>query len=325
MASRIDPELLWLALHKAFTVDETPLRKIGHACDGDIHHVLDLGDPELETLLGDSKATALAALSEAESAAQDWAALRNRGVEVVPFTDHRYPAKLRSLPEFPPLLYVLGDPSLLNESSIGICGSRRAGDESLKFARAFGGFAAERSLPVVSGLARGVDTESLLGALNQGGRSVGVLAEGITRYRMRKTLGAIENLSEKVSLVSQFYPKASWRVWRAMARNGIICGLSEALFVVEAGATGGTLAAGRECLAQDKPLYVVERARSEDMAPGNRLLIEEGGTALRRTEEVQAALDSVSSTTESARGTRSSSAVRSRRSAVDGRQTTMRL
>ena len=79
-----------------------------------------------------------------------------------------------------------------------------------------------------------------------------------------------------------------------MARNKLICGLSETMVVVEAGVTGGTLAAGRECLKQGKHTLVVERSDPHTTAPGNVKLIEEGAFPLRSTEEIKAILGRIS-------------------------------
>ena len=79
-----------------------------------------------------------------------------------------------------------------------------------------------------------------------------------------------------------------------MTRNKVICGLSEVMVVIEAGKTGGTLAAGRECIEQKKPLLVIERTNPADNAPGNLMLIKEGGIPLRTTEELRYTLSNVS-------------------------------
>ena len=62
----------------------------------------------------------------------------------------------------------------------------------------------------------------------------------------------------------------------------------------EAGKTGGTLAAGRECIEQKKPLLVIERAKPADNAPGNLILIKEGGIPLRNTDELRSTLSNIS-------------------------------
>ena len=121
-----------------------------------------------------------------------------------------------------------------------------------------------------------------------------VLAEGISRFRLKGVIRAVNDAVDRILVISQFYPRHIWLVSRAMTRNAIICGLSEALVVVEARENGGTIAAGRECIKQGKPLYVLERSVPEKRVPGNEILIREGGVPLTDETSLRNALLSLS-------------------------------
>ena len=220
--------------------------------------------------------------------------LEDRQVNIVAMSDSGYPEKLKRLLSPPPVLYAMGDVSIANQPAVGICGSRAASEDGLHFARAFGLEAAQLGLVVISGAARGVDTEAHGGAIERDGKSVLVLAEGIAKYRMPRRLKPGETSLDNTLLMSQFYPEHTWQVSRAMCRNATICGLADAMIVVEAGETGGTLAAGRECIRQGKRLIVVNRSNPSKRAPGNTLLIEEGGEPVQSTDELKAMLSEVS-------------------------------
>ena len=105
--------------------------------------------------------------------------------------------------------------------------------------------------------------------------------------------GALAPLArpDNLVVVSSFPPRLPWSVGNAMARNHLICGLSGALIVIEAGDTGGTLAAGRAALAHGVPLFVVDFA--PPAAPGNALLLAAGGVPLRRRPSGEPNLDAV--------------------------------
>lgn len=187
-------------------------------------------------------------------------------------------------------LAVIGNSALIGQSAIGICGSRNASPRGLAHSSQFARFAVELGFVVVSGYARGVDSEAHRGAMSAGGGTIAVLAEGINSFYVRRTLKD-HNPESRLTAVSEFDPNAKWTAWRAMDRNKLIVGLSKGLVVVEAGETGGTLAAGRECLRQRKPLLVLAYDRRSVL--GNELLISEGGIPVRTPGELKAHLKSL--------------------------------
>ena len=187
-------------------------------------------------------------------------------------------------PEDP--LWTEGNSFLLSEPAVGICGSRDASEAGIKHAREFGRTAAESGFVVVSGYARGVDCSAHLGALEAGGKTIAVLPEGIEGFRVRRELKAHATPANLLA-ISCFEPNAPWTAWNAMARNKVIVGLSMALFVIEAGERGGTIDAGLECLRQAKPLCVLEYKAGHNQPPGNRLLLEKTGTAVRTLRELK--------------------------------------
>lgn len=174
-----------------------------------------------------------------------------------------------------PLRYV-GKRSLIGQPAIGVCGSRDATDQSLELAAEFGRRAAELGFGIVSGNARGVDAAAQHGALEGGGWTVAVLAEGLGGWKPRKPDRPLIS-SDNFAAVTKYEDEARWQVSRAMERNGLIVALSDALIVVQAGTTGGTWNAGLECLRQGKPLLVVEREKQSPETEGNRKLLKKGG------------------------------------------------
>lgn len=218
------------------------------------------------------------------------ARFKDMGIEVVSSTDVRYPARLKEVGSFPPLLYALGNIDLLKRHSVAICGSRHASPDGLRHAHEFGVVAAQSQLCVVSGYARGVDRLAHQGALRASGCVVIVLAEGILNFRVRRDFDSVERFWDNTLVISQFPPEQPWRVHTAMGRNRVICGLARGLVVVEARESGGTIAAGRECLQQKKPLWVIEYSSPRDDCGGNTMLIREGGIGIRTVRGLRSAL-----------------------------------
>lgn len=188
-------------------------------------------------------APALRALQAAEGkvSAQAFVAaeLERRQIALLPITDDAYPAHLarRLTPAAAPtVLLVAGDLARLRSPGVAISGSRAAGAAGLAFARACGRALTERSLAVVSGLARGVDSEGLEGALDAGGSVIGVAAEGLLVSRWAHG----HNASTNLTVISEFAPRQPWRAGAAMARNRTIAGMSRALIIADCVAPGGT-------------------------------------------------------------------------------------
>jgi DNA processing protein len=212
-------------------------------------------------------------------------ALEATGVVAVLLGLGSYPTLLASLRRAPPVLFLQGNIDLLGMPSIGVCGSRDASSQGLNAAHACGEEIARCGLVVVSGYARGVDTEAHTAALDIGGRTVMVLAEGIARFKAKRWLATRSHDPLQVAAVSQFPPNQTWSVAGAMNRNAVIIGLSLGLVVIEARDTGGTLAAGLQALDERRPVLVLEF--SQDMPQGNKILIRHGAIPVRGREQLR--------------------------------------
>lgn len=215
---------------------------------------------------------------------------RSAEVSMLSPVDPSYPSALEGVVKSAPL-YLLGNIDLLGKRAIGICGSRNASDSALTWAHRFGYEAAKCGLVVVSGYARGVDREAHRGALEAGGSTIAVLPEGIRRFRLIPELRNVVDLEKNFLVISMFEPDDRWQVWRAMARNRVIVGLSAGLFVIEAGETGGTIEAAREAIRQRKRLWAIAYADDSIGRKGNRLLIGESAIPLKGTADFRQALD----------------------------------
>ncbi|WP_058187286.1 DNA-processing protein DprA [Terracidiphilus gabretensis] len=189
-----------------------------------------------------------------------------------------YPASVIEMyaPKGAPTLYCAGNLSLINVLGIGICGSRKSSEKGIETVKDCAEQIAKSAKPVVSGNAAGIDVAAHRAALEAGGSTILVLPEGIHHFRIRKELYDVWDWS-RVLVVSQFEPDAPWSVYRAMDRNRVIIALSRAMIVVEAGESGGTVAAGLSTLKAGKPLYVAVYENMPERAPGNEKLLQLGG------------------------------------------------
>lgn len=205
-------------------------------------------------------------------------------------TDHAYPERLRAVTGSAPL-YAIGNTGLLERPAIGICGSRNASENALAAAHLAGLEAAKRGLVIVSGYARGVDRLAHKGALEGGGATIAVLAQGVESFRVVKELKPLVDPSNNFLAVCIFEPDSVWTPWRAMARNKVIVGLSVGLVVIEARERGGTINAAFECVRQGKPLWAMDYSRQTAGREGNRKLLAAAAIPIRHRADLSAALE----------------------------------
>lgn len=181
----------------------------------------------------------------------------------------------------PTVLSCMGNLSLLQKAKVGFSGSRKASEKGLWIARDCASQLAEQDVCVVSGYAGGVDMAAHCAALQSGGSTIIVLPEGINAFHVKEEIKADWDW-ERVLVVSEFMPHDGWMASRAMHRNNTIIALSDAMFVVEAGDTGGSLDAGLKTISMGKSLFVPRFEQIPDSAKGNPILLSKGAQPMMR-------------------------------------------
>jgi DNA processing protein len=180
----------------------------------------------------------------------------------------------------PPVLFAAGHLALLKRSAVGFSGSRKSSELGLAIARKLAAELARCRFNVVAGHAAGVDWAAHVGALESGGTTTLVLAEGISHFRSKPEIADVLT-AENSLILSEFLPDARWMAHHAMQRNRTICALSQAVVIVEAGLDGGTFNAGETTLDLDIPLFVIDYEHPPVSAAGNRHFLALGARGLR--------------------------------------------
>jgi predicted Rossmann fold nucleotide-binding protein DprA/Smf involved in DNA uptake len=156
-----------------------------------------------------------------------------------------------------------------------VVGSRDRTEEDGDFARRVGEHCAHEGVAVISGAAKGIDRDAMAGALEAGGRALGVLAEGLAKTA---TSGQYRTglVNDRLTLVSPFDPDSRWFAYTAMERNKLLYGFSDAALVVASSAdSGGTWTGAAEALKLGKVRVFVKSTGV--LAPGNPKLMSMGG------------------------------------------------
>ena len=209
------------------------------------------------------------------------------GVVLVCRCSPEYPVRLRALPDPPAVLHVLGDPGVLDvPDAVAIVGARRATPYGLDVSRALGRGLSRAGVPVVSGLALGIDAAAHDGALEGAARPVAVLAAAPDvpyPARHRRLHAAV---AERGAVVSELPPGSSAFRWCFVARNRIVAALAQVVVIVEAAERSGSLttadfAADLGCTVAAVPGRVTNRT-----AAGTNALIQSGAALVRDAGDV---------------------------------------
>ena len=202
-------------------------------------------------------------------------------IEKIDRESTEYPARLRDIPDSPEQLYCAGDTSLLKERSVAIVGSRKHTIYGKNVSLMIGQSLGERGITVTSGLALGVDAFSHIGALDGGGKVIGVLGSGIEVMGPQKNYKLMQRGLDAGGLViSEYEPTYPASAFTFPARNRIISGIADALIVVEAGMKSGSLITANHALQQGRPVYAVPGPINSELSIGCNLLIRDGATPL---------------------------------------------
>ncbi len=203
--------------------------------------------------------------------------LLEQGYSILPITSPEYsPILKKNLGRtyVPPLIYTKGNKAIMKEESIAIVGSRKADKVSLDFTDNVAKTASKDYKVIVSGFAKGVDKQALDSALKYKGQSIIVLPQGISTFNSGFKKYYKQIIDGDVMVLSTFYPKATWSVGLAMARNPIIYGLASEIFVAESSNKGGTWSGVVDGLRKGRKIFVRKPDLNEKNA--NNQLIQKG-------------------------------------------------
>jgi DNA processing protein len=226
---------------------------------------------------------------ERARAALQW--LEEPGQHVLMWDDPRYPALLAELADAPPLLFVAGEPSVLEAPQLAMVGSRRASQPGLDNARAFARSLAGGGFVITSGLALGIDGAAHQGALEAGGKTLAVLGTGLQCLYPRRHVGLAARIIEQGgALVSELPLDCPPQASNFPRRNRIISGLSLGVLVVEASPSSGSLITARLAAEQGREVYAIPGSIHHPGARGCHQLIRDGATLVESIEHVLEAL-----------------------------------
>ena len=197
--------------------------------------------------------------------------------DILTIQDAGYPNRLRNIYDPPCLLYVRGRlPAFDDEASIAVVGTRDCTPYGVSCAEKLGYGLAAGGAVVVSGLARGVDSAALRGALRAGGTVTAVLGNGLDVIYPPENQYLYEDVAAAGALVSEYPPGTSPEAKHFPVRNRIMSGLCLGTLVVEAPARSGALITAGTALEQGRDVFAVPGPIDAPTSVGCNRLIRDG-------------------------------------------------
>ena len=235
--------------------------------------------------IGDKIASAIAGFSF-ESLKKELELAQKLKIQVMTLQDEDYPRSLKEIYDPPLCLYVKGALLPSDTVSLAIVGSRRASYYGLSCARNFAYSLAGAGITIVSGLARGIDTQAHQGVLKAKGRTIAVLGSGLNRVYPAENKDLADKIAERGAVVSEFPLNAEPLARNFPRRNRIISGLSLGTIVVEAAKNSGALITADFALEQGKDVFAIPGSVTSATSFGTNQLIKQGAKLVDSIEDI---------------------------------------
>ena len=217
--------------------------------------------------------------------------LQQHQVTILTWDDEAYPRRLKDIDQPPPVLYLRGTLEEQDDWTVAVVGTRHVTAYGRQVADEVSGTLARSGVTVVSGMARGVDTIAHQAALNAGGRTFAVLGCGVDVVYPPENRRLAAQIIEHGALISDYPLGAAPESQNFPPRNRSISGISQAVIVVEAGVTSGSLITATFAAEQGRDVFAVPGSILAPQCQGTNRLIRDGAAPLLSPQDVLEALN----------------------------------
>lgn len=221
---------------------------------------------------------------QAAEAALEWE-MRD-GCRLMLLQDEDFPEMLAQGLTAPPVLFLRGNVRLLHKPSAAIVGSRYATPQAMRIAKDFGRALGGKGIPVVSGMASGIDTAAHQGALQAEGGTIAVWGTGIDRIYPPSNKNLAYEIAEKGLIVSEFPIGTRPYAGNFPRRNRLIAALSQVTLVVEAALESGSLITAGLAAEMGREVMAVPGSIDNPHSKGCHKLIKDGAKLVECLDDI---------------------------------------
>jgi len=251
------------------------------------YHVFQASYSELVTVpgIGPKTAAAIKAFQNWQNIEKELNQLKQWNIHLITCQDERYPAILKNIYDYPPILYVKG---LLKDDDLNIAlvGSRMASTYGVYTTERLARELALKGMTVVSGMARGIDSAAHRGAIAGRGRTIAVLGCGLDIIYPPENKNLYDKIAANGAVVSEFSLGTPPNAPNFPMRNRVISGLSLGVVVVEANERSGSLITARIALEQGREVFAVPSNIDSHGSRGSHRLIKEGAKLIETVDDI---------------------------------------
>ena len=215
-------------------------------------------------------------------------ALQKQNIKILTIEDKEYPEILKTIYDYPVSIFVKGNEKILNAPAIGIVGCRESSPYGEKVAQYFAYHLSKRNINIISGLAKGIDSQSHIGAIKAKGITIGIIGCGLDIVYPKENEYLYDKIiQENGAIISEYPLGIKPTKMNFPARNRIISGMSKGIIVIEAKKKSGTLITVDFALEQGRNVYVVPGNIDEVNSVGTNDLIKQGAQMVTSYKDIE--------------------------------------
>ena len=207
-------------------------------------------------------------------------------VSLLTIWDSAYPTRLKEIYDPPIALFARGDISLLHNGALAIVGTRAPSGYGRVVTQELAQGLVENGYTLVSGAARGIDTIVHETCLQNSGKTIAVLGNGVDRVYPSENRPLLERIRQQGLLVSEFLMGAKPDAPNFPRRNRIISGLTLGTLVIEAAEKSGSLITAYYALDQNREVFAVPGSIRSTQSQGTHQLIRQGAKLVGSVEDI---------------------------------------
>ena len=212
---------------------------------------------------------------------------RKKDIRIIVPSDREYPERLWNISNPPTVLFAKGKPlDIDNRATVAVVGTRKASKNGAQTAKKFGAEISGCGGLVVTGLARGIDSEAAKGALDAGGDVIAVLGCGVDVCYPQENKKLFADVIKSGTILSEYPPGTRPNAGNFPCRNRIMSGISLGTVVIEAPERSGALITAARALEQNRDVFAAPSGVFESSAVGSNELIRAGAIPVMSGRDV---------------------------------------
>lgn len=213
--------------------------------------------------------------------------LEKQNIYVTTFLDKDFPKSLKDLDGAPVVLYFKGSLKCLSKPSVAIIGTRKMTLYGKEVTKMFSGKLGKIGVTIISGLARGIDTEAHKSCLVVGGNTIAILGHGLDQiYPPENRNLANEIVKKGGAIISEFPIGYPIRPENFIIRNRIVSGLSSCVLVIEGAEKSGTLTTATHAAEQGKTVFAVPGDITSPLSKAPLFLLKNGARIATEVDDI---------------------------------------